>query len=349
MKIAVFGWYGHDNAGDERIKYCLSYFIKALGGVDAIDFYDLHEEAIKGPTSKFDGYNIVIIGGGGLILSRHNYHDFIMGISTKVVTLGISVETALKGNPKKFAEAILEKSDAILVRDKSSYEKLQTLKNTPKLKLTSDLTFLLPFTSMPNIKRDQLGINLLPKPKNIKYSTLSNKFLSFLLGYLERFNLTNLLKIVSFEELIEELKTKFSCLPVPMYCASQHAILPTYRKNDVNFLKEYFDDVPETFDDDLIDKCFAFLSMRLHGAIFAVQKNVPVISFEYLPKNKNFMKEVGLEDFVINSGEPKDFLLLLDHLQKNDKIIRDKMTSYTEIASQMVRRDVTRALNNLIR
>jgi len=348
MKIAVFGWYGHDNAGDERIKYCLHSFLMGLGGIKAIDFYDLHNEAVKGATSKFDDYNLVIIGGGGLILSRHNYHDFIMGINTKMVTLGISVETDLKGNPKKFAGALLKKSDAVLVRDRASHKKLQLLKDSHKVRVTSDLTFLVPFMPTLNTNRNQLGVNLLPKPKYIKYSTVSNKFLSSLLGHLERFGLTNLLQTVSFSELINVLKGKFPCLPIPMYCAPQQGIIPTYRKNDVNFLKEYFDNVADTFSDQLLDKCFVLLSMRLHGSIFAVQKNIPVVSFQYLPKNRSFMKEVGLENFVIDSPNPKDFLLLLDKITKNDKMIRDQMASYTERASQIVRRDLTEIINRIM-
>ncbi|MDP4840889.1 MAG: polysaccharide pyruvyl transferase family protein [Alphaproteobacteria bacterium] len=348
MKIAVFGWYGHDNAGDERIKYCLQSFLMGFGGIKAIDFYDLHNEAIKGATPKFDDHNLVIIGGGGLILSRHNYHDFIMGINTKVVTLGISVETDLKGNPKKFAEALLKKSDAVLVRDRASHKKLQPLNDSHKVRVTSDLTFLVPFTPTLNTDRKQLGVNLLPKPKHIQYSTLSNKLINFLLCQLERFGLTNLLQTVSFSELINVLKGKFPCVPIPMYCAPQQGIIPTYRKNDVNFLKEYFDNVADTFSDQLLDKCFVLLSMRLHGSIFAVQKNIPVVSFQYLPKNRSFMKEVGLENFVIDSPDPKDFLLLLDKITKNDKMIRDQMASYTERASQIVRRDLTEIINRIM-
>lgn len=348
MKIAVFGWYGHDNAGDERIKYCLSSFLNDLGGIDSIDFYDLHNNAINGKTNKFDHYDLVIIGGGGLILSRHNYHDFIMGINTKMVTLGISVETDLNGNPKKFTEALLQKSDAFLVRDRSSHKKLQPLKDSHKVRVTSDLTFLVPFTPTLNTNRYQLGVNLLPKPKYIKYSTVSNKFLNSLLGHLERFGLTNLLQTVSFSELINALKVKFPCVPIPMYCAPQQGIIPTYRKNDVNFLKEYFDNVADTFSVQLLDKCFVLLSMRLHGSIFAVQKNIPVVSFQYLPKNMSFMKEVGLENFVIDSPNPKDLLLLLNKITKNDKMIRDQMASYTERASQIIRRDLTDIINRIM-
>jgi polysaccharide pyruvyl transferase WcaK-like protein len=348
MKIAVFGWYGHDNAGDERIKYCLQSFLMDLGGIKTVDFYDLHNEAIKGATSKFDDYNLVIIGGGGLILSRHNYHDFIMGINTRVVTLGISIETELKGNPRKFAQALLEKSEAVLVRDKASYEKIQTLESHDKARVTSDLTFLVPFTPILNTQKNKLGINLLPKPKHIQYSTLSNKFINFLLCQLERFGFINLLQTVSFSELINALEEKFSCLPIPMYCAQQQGLIPTYRKNDVNFLKEYFDSVSDIFSDDMLDECFALLSMRLHGSIFAIQKNIPVISFQYLPKNMNFMKEVGLQNFVIDSANIKDFLILLDKIQKDDTLIRDQMASYTEKASQIVRRDVTEVINTVI-
>ena len=127
MKIAVFGWYGHENAGDERIKFCINHFLTVLGGIDRVDFFDLHENAIKGKTNQFDHYDLVIIGGGGLIFSQSNYHDFIYGIDTKIVTAGISVETALKGNPKKFAVSLLEKSLVVLVRDSDSAQKLSLL------------------------------------------------------------------------------------------------------------------------------------------------------------------------------------------------------------------------------
>lgn len=349
MKIAVFGWYGHDNAGDERIKFCLNSFLMNLGGINQVDFFDLHDNAIKGKTSKFDDYNLIIIGGGGIILSQHNYHDFILGINTKVVTLGISVETELKGNPKKFAQALLEKSDIVLVRDQASYEKLQALHNTSKVCLSSDLTFLVPFEVVSETLESQLGINLLPKPKHFKYSSLSNKYVNFLLSNLQRFGSINFVKTISFKKLIETLQDKFNCLPIPMYCAHQEGNIPSYRKNDVNFLKEYFDDVPNTFSDNLIDNCFAFLSMRLHGTIFAVQKCIPVICFEYSPKNRNFMKAVGLENFVIGSANPNNLLLLLDKITKKDKMIRDQMASYTERASQIVRHDVTEVINRIIR
>lgn len=347
MKIAVFGWYGHNNAGDERIKYCLNHFLMGLGGIESVDFFDLHENAVKGATTKFNEYDLIIIGGGGLILSQHNYHDFILGLDTNVVTLGISVETTLKGNPKKFAQSLLHKCESVHVRDRGSYEKLKTLDIHNKVVLSSDLTFLHPFQSVQRMGGNNIGINLLPKPKYIKYSTLSNNLLGRALGILERFGGSNLLTTLTFKELTDFLKANYNCLPIPLYCATQDSEIPLYKKNDINFLREYFAKVPEIFIDQAINDCFAFISMRLHGSIFAVQKNIPVISFEYLPKNKNFMKEVGLEEFVLNGDNVVEARDLLERIDKNTSNIRERMSSYTESSKIKIQEHLIDIVNSL--
>lgn len=345
MKIAVFGWYGHDNAGDERIKFCLNHFLMTLGGIEKVDFFDLHEHAVKGATNQFDYYNLVIIGGGGLVLSRHNYHDFIWGIKTTIVTVGISVETELKGNPKNFVTALLEKSKAFLVRDHDSARKIAPLDTQNKVKVSSDLTFLEPYAAV-QIKNDKyIGVNLLPKPKNFKYSTFSAPYFSFVLRQLARIGLPNILRILDFKEVSSKLESEFSLFPIPLYCSHQDIGLPIYQKNDVEFLKIYFPGVPLSFSHNLIDKCAVFLSMRLHGSIFAVQKCVPVISFSYLPKNRNFMREAGLEEFVVESFSPEVILDLVQKCLKDREILRGKMSLFTENASKKIRNDLIDILN----
>ncbi|MBP6060425.1 MAG: polysaccharide pyruvyl transferase family protein [Candidatus Pacebacteria bacterium] len=347
MKIAVFGWYGHENAGDERIKFCINHFLTVLGGIDRVDFFDLHENAIKGKTNQFDHYDLVIIGGGGLIFSQSNYHDFIYGIDTKIVTAGISVETALKGNPKKFAVSLLEKSLVVLVRDSDSAQKLSLLDCKNKVKVSSDLTFLESYPTV-ELKNDNfLGINFLPKPRDFKYSTLVAPWMSFILEQCSRFGMKNILRTVNFETIINELKNKFHLLPIPLYCAKQQNNLPVYQKNDVEFLKLYYQDVPSSFSDSLIDKCSAFLSMRLHGSIFAVQKGVPVVSFPYLPKNRSFMTAVGLGDFVVDSINPQEVLYVVEDSINNQKLVREKMESFKEEASKKIKKDFIEILNHI--
>ena len=346
MKIAIFGWYGHHNAGDERIKFCLHSFLMSQGGISEVNFYDLHEEAINGATNKFDNYDLLIIGGGGLILSRHNYHDFILGIKTKLVTIGISVETLLKGNPRKFAQALIQKSQHFFVRDNKSAAMLNAL-HANSVKVSSDLTFLVPYESIDRSNNGTIGINLLPKPQDFNYATLSSPYLSFMLGQLGRIGLSNVLRVVSFKDMVEHLTKQYTLLPIPLYCANQNPNGPIYQKNDVNFLTMYFNEVQDTYSHSLIDKCQVFLSMRLHGAIFAVQKGIPVISFEYLPKNKNFMREVGLDDFAIKDTKPEFIAQLVERCIKEDTSIKDQMAVFTENASKKIRNDLIDILNSM--
>ena len=346
MKIAVFGWYGHNNAGDERIKYCLSHFLENIGGVDYVHFYDLHTNAIKGKTKQFDHYDLVIIGGGGLIFSQCNYHDFINGINTKIVTLGISVEMpSVTGNSKKFAISLLEKSLAVLVRDTDSAHKLSEYDTRKIVKVSSDLTFLKPYEIVDCMQNNNVGINLLPKPAHFKYSSLAFPAIDFLLRQLNRLGMVNLLKIVDFRNLLNELRTQFLLVPIPLYCDPQSENLPIYQKNDVEFLKCYFKVVPTEFTHELIDQCSVFLSMRLHGTMFAVQKGIPVLSLSYLPKNMNFMKAVGLEDYVTASIPSEGILRIVNEIQTNQDSIREKMLDYTKAATCNIQKDFMTILN----
>lgn len=348
MKIAVFGWYGNDNAGDERIKYCLSFFLKGLGGIDSVDFYDLHEEAIQGPTSKFDDYNLVIIGGGGLIFSRHNYHDFIMGINTKMVTLGISVETDLKGNPKKFVMALLEKSDAFLVRDTQSKIKIQPLDKKNLVRVSADLTFLKPYDFCDLVTPHFIGINLLPKPMDIQYSTLASHSLNFCIRLLNKIGIKNFIRMVDHREVVSALESISSLMPIPLYCIPQNEDCALYQMNDVQYLKKYCKNVADHFSDHLIDQCSVFVSMRLHGAIFSVQKGIPVVSFSYLPKNKNFMTEAGLQDFVVDSNNPKKIIKVVNHCLEKRDVIHRKMIDFTGQASDKIREDLSGILHKVL-
>lgn len=346
MKIAVFGWYGNHNAGDERIKDCLHRFLMGLGGINSVDFYDLHKSAINGKTDKYDSYDLIIIGGGGLILSQSNYHDFINGINTKIITAGISVEhQKLTGNALKFARSLIDKSEIMLVRDQASAAILKRYDLNSKVRVSSDLTFLKPYESVNISNVNKIGINLLPKPAHIKYSTLCNPFLDFAIRQLHRFGFRNSLKFINFEDLVKALKSRYKVCPIPLYYKPQTSDLPIYQINDVEFLKNYFEDVPDTFSDKMIDECSLFLSMRLHGAIFAVQKGIPIISLAYLPKNRNFMREVGLEEFVFENIDTLKINEAIASLQKNRSIVQEKMLCYKDKATKNIQQDLIAALN----
>ena len=341
MKIAVFGWYGHDNAGDERIKYCLNKFLIGLGGIERIDFYDLHENAIKGKTNKFDYYDLVIVGGGGLILSYHNYHDFILGISTKVITIGVSVETELKGNTQKFAKALLEKSLVFLVRDHGSYEKLFSLDVAKKVQVSADLTFLEPYVPLDIQSEKRIGMNLLAKFSNCNYSKVTFSILSLL----NKIGINYYPKTICFQRMIRNLNTSFDLCPIPLYCAPQDVSVPDYQMNDTNFMKKYFNNVSIDFNEQLIDSCQLFISMRLHGLIFAVQKGVLPITFSIYPKQINFMREVGLGKAVVGIDELDKVGDIIAYFIQHEKEIKQQILVFREKSEKLVKLDMISALN----
>lgn len=343
MKIAVFGWYGHDNAGDERLKYCLNHYLMSLGGVQKIDFYDLHENAIKGKTSQFDHYDLIIIGGGGLIFSQHNYHDFINGLQTKITVLGVSVETELKGNPKKFAQALLEKSTTFLVRDHGSHEKLSPLDVNKKVKTSSDLTFLEPYEPTGKSKGDVIGVNLLAKISNKPFIRLNQTASSIL----NKIGFPYNPKIISFRGVVRKIQERFDVKPIPFYCKQQSFDVFDYQKNDINVMKKYFKNVPGNFNDRDIDKKKFFISMRLHGLIFSIQKGVIPITFSTYPKQMNLMRDMGLDELLVNIDDPISVMSNIDYALANEGIIKEKIHEYNDKSISLIKRDIQCLMNTL--
>jgi polysaccharide pyruvyl transferase WcaK-like protein len=341
MKIAVFGWYGHNNAGDERIKYCLYNFIIKLGGIACIDFYDLHDNAIKGKTARFDDYDLVIIGGGGLILSNHNYHDFIFGINTTIITIGVSVETELLGNPKKFALSLLKKSKVFLVRDQGSYEKLCKFDVDKKVKISSDLTFLLPYEPLHIKNKDKIGINLFAKPKN----NLILRKAPSTFRLLNKIGFKNYPRVLCFSKIMKKLNSSFELLPIPLYCVPQSQNFPEYQMNDINFMKKYFQNVPNYFKDQEIDMCQLFISMRLHGLIFSVQKGIIPLTFNTYPKQINFMKDIGLEKAIISVNKMDEIDEKIEYIINNQSQYNEKILSLNKKYSEIIQKDMINSLN----
>lgn len=337
MKIAVFGWYGHHNAGDERIKYSLNHFLMGVGGIDCVDFYDLHDNAVKGTTSQFDDYDLVIIGGGGIIYSQYNYHDFIRGINTRMITAGVSVEAELTGNRLLFSRALLDRCDRFLVRDHASFEKLTPFDSRGILKKSSDLTFLQPFDVCSN-QKEVVGVNFQAK---LRPGFINNNYL--------RSRLSGRFPIIQPRTYdmgcnAKYLKTINKIKPIPLYTAKIDSPLE-YMKNDSEFMRIYFESVPCIFNDADMDDCHVFISMRLHGLIFAIQKGIPFLGYDIYPKQVNLAAEAGVADAIVQVSQPRSLPVKFDMFVNNKNEMRDKILSYREKACTIIKNDILEILN----
>lgn len=67
----------------------------------------------------------------------------------------------------------------------------------------------------------------------------------------------------------------------------------------------------------VISRCKYVIGTRLHSLIFSVSETTPILGINYEPKISNFMKDMGLNEFVfnyenINAEEITDKILKLD-------------------------------------
>jgi hypothetical protein len=154
MKIGIIGWYGHGNAGDERILYCLRRFF---------DGHDLLVTAgFNDATRRIDELNscdYVLLGGGGLILRGINKHaGLIQALKPPLGCVGLGVEASHEDNAE-FITRLKEKAEFILVRDAESRTLLQ---NHFKVIVGPDLTHLYPFDVVAPTDAETCGLNLRP-------------------------------------------------------------------------------------------------------------------------------------------------------------------------------------------
>jgi polysaccharide pyruvyl transferase WcaK-like protein len=325
MKIGIIGWYNHSNYGDDRILYCLK---TALVGND---FFIV--DGFKDARNKMEELNkcdFVLIGGGGMILKNSRFYiDVIENLKKPVGFIGISIE-AYGRNMNNLLQAMKDKAEFILVRDKSSREKLN---NHFKVIVGPDLTFLQPFEVAAEVKEDVCALNLR------YWQYWKGDYQSYYYYFMEKIvnKMTNASKIYPFtkwdqEKLSSKIKNSFDkILPMPIYFENASGVI-----NDHDLMEKYFNGLPTDFSQDILDKTRYLIGMRLHSIIFAMQAGIPFLSLSYQPKNVNFCVDSGLGDLSVDIYDLKDLDKKIAYLKNNydklrEQIVADRQKNIDEI------------------
>jgi polysaccharide pyruvyl transferase WcaK-like protein len=138
MNIAVFGWYHHRNAGDDRLQYCITRWL------------DGHTLAFlpagrKPPVFALWNYDAVLIGGGGLIMKRGgvfgNVRRWTSLAGIPVGLIGVSIER-IDAGLKKEINALCRLSSFAWFRDHGSWQDSGAGENAF---VAPDLSWLYPF------------------------------------------------------------------------------------------------------------------------------------------------------------------------------------------------------------
>ncbi|SHP75753.1 polysaccharide pyruvyl transferase CsaB [Mycobacteroides abscessus subsp. abscessus] len=312
MKIGVIGWYGHNNAGDQRILYSIQRYFSNC------EFFVIDINTAPNHIREINTCNLVIFGGGGLILRGFNiYADLINSIKVPFVSIGISVEARHDDNIN-FIKAIEYKSEFIVVRDTQS---AKLLDEQSKVIVAPDLTFLYPYEIVNPTEKDIWGLNLRHWYYwKSEHGSINHRVLVKLNKYFPWIKHLYFPPKWEPKYPVQILKSNVTELrPISLYGEIT-------KNNDIQILSQFFEtiDIDNDFSDQLID-CRYFVSMRLHGLIFACQMGLPFISLSYQPKNYGFLEELGLRDLSVDIFKSEELENKIDLLRENYKDIRERL------------------------
>ena len=142
MNIAVFGWYHHQNAGDDRIQVCLTRWLEG----HTLAFLPAGRPP---PIHLLRTYDAAIIGGGGLIMGTggmfRQMRRWVRLAGIPVALVGVSVENLTPGLRAEL-RAFLDVCCFAWFRDQGS---LTALGPHPNAFVAPDVTWLYPFAPLP--------------------------------------------------------------------------------------------------------------------------------------------------------------------------------------------------------
>lgn len=299
VKIAVSGYYGFQNLGDDAILHAISGMFRRFpvpveltvlsnDPADTVRQYGLNAAPRFSPKALFRTLkecDILISGGGSLLQDTTSslsllYYLAVMGLAQllgkPVVVYANGIGPVKKPLNRALVRRIIEKCTLVTLRDQQSEQELKNLGVTrPELHVTGDPAFTLNPTHPPRALLRELGI-----PDEAQVVGISVRSLPDNANFPEQFarlcdRLTRelgktIVFLVMQEALDEDISRRIqSAMTEPSFLAKTPgdpgAMLSLIRDMD------------------------AVVSMRLHTVIFAAQTRVPVVGCVYDPKVSAFL------------------------------------------------------------
>jgi radical SAM protein with 4Fe4S-binding SPASM domain len=301
MKIGLIGWYGHGNAGDERILHCLRRFFDGHGLFVTGGFSDAAKK-----VDCLNSCDYVLLGGGGLILRGLNRHvDLIRRIRPPLGCVGLGVETCHEDNAD-FVDVLKQKCEFILVRDPQSRE---LLANHFKVIVGPDLTFLYPYDVITPIESDGCGVNLRPWNAGDGWDPA---------------------------RAYEIIAQQFSSLrPLPFYCErGQESDADAIRL----FFGPMDDTIALP---NALQSCRYVIGMRFHSLVFACQMGIPFVSLSYQPKNERLCEALGMPHLSVDLSNTERLHDAIAALKNSYSEIRERLLLFREQAHEDITSTMT--------
>jgi len=220
---------------------------------------------------------------------------------------------------KKLVKWILNKVDLITVRDNPSKELLENLGVLkPSIYVNSDPVFLLKKKNLNNVidshpfiqqlinsdDRPLIGVSV----REYKGNGLDSKRIFAQVA----------------DYLIEKYKAKIIFFPFK-FDEDVHISeeILSLMRNKAEVLKIKLE--PEELLS-VLSRLFLVVGVRLHSIIFSSMANIPFIAFNYDPKVKYFVEDLGLSEVLLETGESislKNIQKKIEYIRENNDKIKD--------------------------
>ncbi|MFH1387349.1 MAG: polysaccharide pyruvyl transferase CsaB [bacterium] len=318
MKIAISGYYGYGNLGDEAVLEATRLGLRKYFPEASLTVLSSKNHNPFNLVNEIRSADLLLSGGGSLFQDATSSRSFFYYIGIiflaklfrkRVVVFAQGFGPLKKKLNQTIARIILDQVDLILLRDEGSKERLIKIGITkPPTRVTGDAAGLLKCrnkeTGSGILKLEGIGLNrpivgvALRKAANPKVMARQLDILA------EKYKLLTVFLLfqpaVDTEPAVEvaELMKKKSAV-VFRHCAPQE-MLSLYG-------------------------CFNyFIGMRLHSLIFAALAGVPMVGVSYDPKVSAFMDWLGQP--FIDLSNPSNLALKFDQVVKDKEQIKDILT-----------------------
>jgi len=342
-KIMISGYYGFNNTGDEAIlKSMVGAFREKIPQIKIVVLSHSPLQTSQAHQVKaierlhlidiirnLRDTNLFISGGGGLLQDSTGkgwsilyYLGLILiakivKVPVMIYAQGIGPVNKLVN--KKLIKWILNKVDLITVRDNPSKELLENLKVVkPSIYVNSDPVFLL-------------------KKKNINHTMDSYPYIQELINsdnrpligvsvreYKSNGSDSKRIFAQAADYLIENYKAKIIFFPFQfdedLYISEE---ILSLMKNKAEVLKIQLE--PEELLS-VMSRLSFVVGVRLHSIIFSSMANIPFIAFNYDPKVKYFIEDLGLSELLLEIDEGislKNIQEKIEYLRKNNDKIKN--------------------------
>jgi len=358
-KIMISGYYGFNNTGDEAIlKSMVVAFKKKIPQIKIIVLSQsplqtsqtyqvkaINRLHLINIMRSLRDTNLFISGGGGLLQDSTGkgwsilyYLGLILAakiLKAPVMIYAQGIGPVNKQINKKLIKWILNKVDLITVRDNPSKELLENLGVVkPSTYVNSDPVFLLKKKNINNIVDSYPFIQGLINSNNCPLIGVSIREYKDNGLYLKR------IFAQTADYLIENYKAKIIFLPFK-FDEDVHISeeILSLMKNKAEVLKIKLE--PEELLS-VMSRLSLVVGVRLHSIIFSSMVNTPFMAFNYDPKVKYFVEDLGLSELLLEIDEDTS----LKNIQEKIEYIRENNVKIKDILLEKVNNLEEKALTN---